>query len=69
MGRSVVAGAARPALTGPAAPFRWHLRGRASGVETQVEWSAVYALDDGKIICYREYASREDALAAVGLGE
>jgi ketosteroid isomerase-like protein len=49
--------------------IRWHLWGRASGVETEVEYSAAYMLDSGKITRYREYASRGEALEAVGMRE
>jgi ketosteroid isomerase-like protein len=49
--------------------IRWRLWGRASGVETEVEYSAVYMLDSGKITRYREYVSRGEALEAVGTRE
>jgi ketosteroid isomerase-like protein len=49
--------------------LRWRLRGRASGLETEREYSAVYELHEGKIVRYREHASRKKALEAVGLRE
>jgi ketosteroid isomerase-like protein len=48
---------------------RWRARGRGSGVETGAEFAAAYTLDQGKIVRYREFASREKALEAVGLSE
>jgi ketosteroid isomerase-like protein len=49
--------------------LRWRLRGRASGLETEREYSAVYKLHEGKIVRYREYVSRKKALESVGLRE
>lgn len=48
-----------------------HVTGRArlSGVETELRYAVVYTLRDGKIVDVREYADREQALAAVGLAE
>ena len=48
-----------------------HISGRAklSGVETQLRYSVIYALRDGKIVGGREYANRSEALKAVGLEE
>jgi uncharacterized protein len=47
----------------------WRLQGRASGAETEVEISGVYTVQGGKIIRYREYEFRRDALESVGLRE
>jgi ketosteroid isomerase-like protein len=49
------------------AVFRWHGRGRTSGVETEVEMYGIYDLREEKIVRYRQFDSREDALAAAGL--
>ena len=48
-----------------------HISGRAklSGVETQLRYSVIYTLRDGKIVGGREYATRSEALKAVGLEE
>jgi hypothetical protein len=42
---------------------------RASGIETAIEYSAVFTLDQGKIVRYREFPSRKAALEAAGLRE
>jgi ketosteroid isomerase-like protein len=47
--------------------LRWRLRGKASGLETEVEYSAIFTLHEGKIVRYREYASWNKALEAIGL--
>jgi uncharacterized protein len=44
--------------------FRWTGRGKASGVETQQTFFGVYELRDGKVIRYRQYETRDEALAA-----
>lgn len=44
-------------------------RGRANGIETAIEYSAVFTLDQGKIVRYREFPSRKAALEAAGLRE
>ena len=46
--------------------FRWSGRGKASGVETQQTFFGVYDLRDGKVVRYRQYETREEALAAAG---
>jgi ketosteroid isomerase-like protein len=48
-----------------------HVSGRArlSGITTELGYAAVYTLLDGKIVRAREYADREQALAALGLAE
>jgi uncharacterized protein len=42
-------------------------RAKVSGVETEIRFSVVYTLRDGKIVRGREYMTKEQALAAVGL--
>jgi ketosteroid isomerase-like protein len=42
-------------------------RAKISGVDTQLRYAVVYTVRDGKIIRIREYATREEALKAVGL--
>ena len=42
-------------------------RGRASGIEVESRGAAVWTLSEGKIIRFRIYQSRDDALKAVGL--
>ena len=48
--------------------FRWTGRGKASGVETQQTFFGVYDLEDGKVIRYRQYETRDEALAAADAG-
>jgi ketosteroid isomerase-like protein len=43
--------------------------GRGSGVETERDFFGVYDLTDSKVVRYRQYESRKDALEAVGLLE
>jgi uncharacterized protein len=43
--------------------------GRGSGVRTERDFFGVYDLRDSKVIRYRQYESREEALEAVGLSE
>lgn len=45
------------------------LRGRASGIDVVPRYSAVFTLRDGKIMRFRDFASRSAALEAVGLRE
>ena len=49
--------------------FRQSGIGRGSGVRTEREFYAVYDLDDSKVVRYRQYESRAEALEAVGLSE
>ena len=49
--------------------FRQSGIGRDSGVRTEREFFAVYDLSDSKVVRYRQYESRKDALEAVGLSE
>ncbi|HEV7584842.1 MAG TPA: nuclear transport factor 2 family protein [Solirubrobacteraceae bacterium] len=48
-----------------------HVTGRArlSGVTAELRYAIVYTLRGGKIVRGREYASRQEALEAVGLSE
>jgi ketosteroid isomerase-like protein len=46
--------------------FRWTGKGKASGVETQQTFFGVYDLRGGKVVRYRQYETREEALAAAG---
>jgi ketosteroid isomerase-like protein len=51
-------------------PLRWWARGRESGaslVESEETW--VFVVRDGKIVRVDEYATRAEALEAVGLSE
>jgi ketosteroid isomerase-like protein len=48
---------------------RYWGRGKGSGVEVHDRWAYLYKLRDGKIIRWRLYASRNEALKAVGLAE
>jgi ketosteroid isomerase-like protein len=42
-------------------------RGRASGIELETRGAAVWTLSEGKIVHFKIYQSRADALRAVGL--
>jgi uncharacterized protein len=43
--------------------------GRGSGVKTERDFFAVYDLRDSKVVRYRQYETRKEALEAVGLSE
>ena len=49
--------------------FRWTARGKASGVETQATMFGVHDVKDGRVMRYRQFDSRKEALEAVGLRE
>jgi ketosteroid isomerase-like protein len=51
------------------AVLRFGGRAKLSGVETDLTFAAVYTIRDGKIARGREYATRVEALEAVGLSE
>jgi ketosteroid isomerase-like protein len=44
-------------------------RAKVSGIETEIRFSVVYTLRDGKIVQGREYMDKGQALEAVGLPE
>ena len=44
-------------------------RAKQSGVKTAMTYAVVHTMHDGKIAIGREYATREQALEAVGLRE
>ena len=48
-----------------------HISGRAkaSGIETELRYASVSTVRDGKIVRVREYATKGEALKAVGLSE
>jgi uncharacterized protein len=50
-------------------PFTHRLRGRASGIDVVARYSAVFTVRDGKIVRFRDFASRGAALEAAGLWE
>jgi uncharacterized protein len=49
--------------------FRQTGTGRGSGVRVERDFFGVYELRDSKVVRFRLYASRDDALAAAGLRE
>jgi ketosteroid isomerase-like protein len=49
--------------------FRQSGIGRGSGVRTERDFFAVYDLSDSKVVRYRQYESRSEALEAAGLAE
>ena len=51
------------------AAVRYWGRGRGSGVEVTDRWFYAYRLRDGKVISWRPYSDRAEALKAVGLAE
>jgi ketosteroid isomerase-like protein len=44
-------------------------RAKLSGVQTDMTYSVVYTIRDGKIAAGREYATRQEALEAAGMSE
>jgi ketosteroid isomerase-like protein len=51
------------------ARFTHRLRGRASGIDVVARYSAVFTVRAGKIVGFRDFASRRAALEAVRLRE
>ena len=49
--------------------FRQGGIGRGSGVRSERDFFGVYDLNDSKVIRYRQYESRREALEAAGLSE
>jgi ketosteroid isomerase-like protein len=49
--------------------FRQSGIGRGSGVRTERDFFGVYDLSDSKVVRYRQYESRKEAIEAVGLSE
>jgi uncharacterized protein len=47
--------------------FRWRGRGKASGVEVETTMFGVYDLSEGRVVRYRQYETREQALEAAGV--
>jgi ketosteroid isomerase-like protein len=46
-----------------------HARGRGSGVDVEMRQYQVWTLRDGKVVRWRYFADREEALEAAGLSE
>jgi ketosteroid isomerase-like protein len=46
-----------------------HLRARGSGLETDVETAGLFDFQDGKIVRWEDFGSKEKALEAAGLSE
>jgi ketosteroid isomerase-like protein len=44
-------------------------RARRSGIETQLSFAVVYTIRDGRLVTVREYATKEEAVKALGLSE
>jgi ketosteroid isomerase-like protein len=49
--------------------FRWAGRGKVSGVKTETTMFAVYDVKDGRVVRFRQYDTRQEALEAAGLSE
>ena len=49
--------------------FRQSGTGRSSGVRIERDFFGVYDLEESKVVRYRQYESREEALEAAGLSE
>jgi ketosteroid isomerase-like protein len=47
----------------------WLVRGRASGIETQIGVTNVNTIEGAKIVSQRHYLDHDEALMALGLGE
>ena len=48
---------------------RYEGRGTVSGVETRMDYAAIFRCDSGTIVFFRDWPSEDDALKAVGLEE
>jgi ketosteroid isomerase-like protein len=59
----------RPAGDQVAVRLRGWFRGASSGVETEIRWAGVFAIREGRISRYRDYAGWAEALEAAGLGK
>jgi ketosteroid isomerase-like protein len=44
----------------------WTARGRASGMETGMDWTTVYSIEDGKCVRLQYYRDHAAALKALG---
>jgi ketosteroid isomerase-like protein len=44
-----------------------HIRGRGSGVETDVPTAVVATFRDGRVVSFKDYGDRDGAFAAAGL--
>jgi ketosteroid isomerase-like protein len=51
------------------APTRYVARGERSGLEIEQTFFSVYTFREGKIVWFRDFETRSDALAAAGLSE
>lgn len=49
------------------ARMQWHVRGRASGIDTQIEVTNVNTVESGRIVRQRHYLDHAEALEALGL--
>ena len=49
--------------------YRWHVRGTASGVETDAPVAVAFRVEDAQLIEIHWRPTREDALEAAGLSE
>jgi ketosteroid isomerase-like protein len=48
---------------------KWSGRGRASGTPVDASAAQVFTIQRGKVVCVETYASKREALEAVGLSE
>ena len=48
---------------------RLHVRGKGSGIETDVPTAGIVTIRDGRMIAFKDYAERAAALEAAGLSE
>lgn len=51
------------------AVFRWSAHGRTSGIATEMTMFGVYDLENGRVVRFRQYESRAEALEAAGPSE
>jgi len=50
-------------------PFTSHVQARGSGVALDADETHVFTVHDGKILCVREYRTKDAALQALGMRE
>jgi ketosteroid isomerase-like protein len=50
------------------AVFRWTGRGKGSGIEVNATFYGLYELEDGRIVHFRLYETRQDAIEAARTG-
>lgn len=49
--------------------MEWHVRGRSSGIDTQIDVTNLNTIERGKIVRQRHYLDHQEALEAVGIAQ